>query len=220
MVRRVERKGKSFYPRGVSSDTTEPVRRRRHGEELKSAILAAGWDELVETGYARLTMGTVAARAHTSEPVLYRRWANKDQLVLAALDHHRTGHPVAIPDTGALRDDLITQLTTASEARAGFFAIAAAAAFSGLLADTGMSPAHIRERILGERLPPHERTIYQRAHARGEIDLERTPSAVLDMPFDLARHDMLMSLQPLGAERVESIVDGLFLPLVRAGQAG
>jgi hypothetical protein len=28
--------------------------------------------------------------------VLYRRWANKDQLVLAALDHHRSANPVAV----------------------------------------------------------------------------------------------------------------------------
>lgn len=198
----------------------EPVRRRRHGEQLESAILAAGWDELVEAGYARLTMGSVAARARTSEPVLYRRWANKDQLVLAALDHHRTAHPVAVPDTGTLRGDLLAQLTAVSEALAGFFAIAAAAAFSGLLADTGMSPAQIREQIMGDQLLPHRRTVFRRAHARGEIDLDRIPPAVLALPFDLVRHDLLMDLEPLAPQRIESIVDVLFLPLVLAHRAG
>ncbi|WP_308257472.1 TetR/AcrR family transcriptional regulator [Pseudonocardia lacus] len=200
------------------TEVPEPARRRRHGEQLEAAILAAGWDELVEVGYARLTMGSVAARARTSEPVLYRRWANKNQLVLAALDHYRDAHPVAVPDTGALRSDLLAQLTAVSEALAGFFAITASAAFSGLLADTGMSPAQIREQVMGDQL--HPRPIYQRAHARGEIDLDRVPATVLAMPFDLVRHDMLMDLEPLKPERIRSIVDDLFLPLVRLRQAG
>lgn len=201
------------------TDTSEPARRRRYGEQLESAILAAGWDELVEVGYARLTMGSVAARARTSEPVLYRRWANKDRLVLAALDHHRTATPVAVPDTGSLRGDLLAQLAAVSEARAGFFAIAAAAAFSGLMADAGMTPAQVREQVMGDQAIPRQRTIYQRAHDRGEIDLERVPPAVLAMPFDLVRHDMLMDLNPPSPARIRSIVDDLFLPLAQCRQA-
>ncbi|MCA1221900.1 TetR/AcrR family transcriptional regulator [Streptomyces sp. 8L] len=202
------------------TDAPEPVRRRRHGKQLESALLTAGWDELVETGYARLTMESIAVRAHTSEAVLYRRWANKDQLVLAAMEHHRETHPVAAADTGTLRGDLIAHLTALSEALAGFFAVAAAAAFSGLLADSGLSPAEARDKIMETRRLPPVRTVYQRAHDRGEIDLGRIPSAVLAMPYDLARHDMLMDLEPLRPARVRSIVDELFLPLVRDHQAG
>jgi AcrR family transcriptional regulator len=202
----------------VVTEVSEPVRRRRHGKQLESELLAAGWDELVEAGYAHLTMESIAARAHTSEAVLYRRWANKDQLVLAAIQHHRDANPVAVPDTGTLRGDLLAQLTAVSEALAGFFAIAAAAAFSGLLADTGMTPAQVRDTVMGDQPLPHGRTIYQRAHQRGEIDLERVPPAVLDLPFDLVRHDLLMDLAPPRPARIRSIVDELFLPLLRNHQ--
>ena len=187
---------------------------RRHGAELESALLTAAWDELVESGYARLTMATIAARAHTSEPVLYRRWPNKDQLVLAALEHHRVTHPVAVPDTGNLRDDLLAQLDELSKALAGFYAIAAAAAFSGLMADTGLTPAQARARITDAQHLPDVRVIYQRAHDRGEINLRNIPASVLAMPFDLIRHDMLMDLKPVPAVRIRTIVDELFLPLV------
>jgi AcrR family transcriptional regulator len=204
----------------VATDAPEPVRRRRHGEQLESALLAAGWDELVEVGYAHLTMGSVAVRARTSEAVLYRRWANKDQLVLAAIEHHRNANPVAVPDTGALRGDLLAQLTAVSEARAAVFAIVAAAAFSGLLADTGLTPAQVRDKVMDAQALPRVRIIYQRAHDRGEIDLDRVPSAVLDMPFDLVRHDLLMDLKPPKPARIRSIVDELFLPLLRHHQAG
>src|ERR1700760_350073 len=158
------------------TEAPRPARRRRHGQELESALLVAAWAELVETGSAPPTMETVAKRAGTSEPVLYRRWPNKDQLVLAAMEHYRKANPIDLPDTGALRSDLLAELTAASKARAGIYAIAAAASFSGLLADTGLTVSQIREQLMGGLLLPHQRPIYQRAHDRGEIDLDRLPA--------------------------------------------
>jgi AcrR family transcriptional regulator len=198
----------------VATPTPEHVRRRRRGPELESALLGAAWDELVEVGYASLTMESVAARAHTGIAVLYRRWANKDQLVLAAIEHYRHAHPVEVPDTGSLRGDLLALLTAMSKGRA--FAVAAVAGFSGLLADTGLTPAQVRDKLLGDQPPWRVQRIYRRAHDRGEIDLDRIPPAVLAMPFDLVRHDLLMNLRPPRAARIRSIVDELFLPLCGA----
>src|SRR5580698_265780 len=112
---------------------SDQVRQRRRGEELEHAVLAAAWEELVDVGFASLTMESVAARARTGVAVLYRRWPNKDELVLAALMHYRQGRPVEIVDTGTLRGDLLALLAAIGEARATFTAVAAAAAFSGLL---------------------------------------------------------------------------------------
>jgi AcrR family transcriptional regulator len=195
------------------------VKRRRRGAELEHALLSAAWDELVETGYAQLTMESAAARARTAIAVLYRRWANKDQLVLAAIAHHRVMHPVEIPDTGTLHGDLLALLGGMSEARAAYFAVAGATAFSGLLADTGLTLGQARLKILGGSSPLAE-TVYGRAHDRGEIDLGRIPPAVLAMPFDLVRHDLLMDLKPLPPARIHEIVDDLFMPLVRLYQSG
>ena len=196
--------------------TRKAVRSRRRGEQLESELLDAAWAELVHAGYANLTMESVAARARTGIAVLYRRWANKEQLVFAALQHHRSGHPVLAPDTGTLRGDLLAHLTALSEALASFFAIAAAAAFSGLLADTGLTPSQARDKLMDDKRRPRVRLVYQRAHERGEIDLARVPSAVLAMPFDLVRHDLLLDLEPLQAARIRAIVDELFLPLVQS----
>jgi len=196
----------------------ESGRRRRRGEELESALLEAAWDQLTDVGFASLTMESVAARAHTGIAVLYRRWANKDELVLAALEHYRQVRTVEIPDTGTLRGDLLALLTAIGQARASFTAVAAAAAFSGLLADTGLTPAQARDKILGDQSLRGDQVFYRRAHERGEIDLERIPPAILAMPFDLMRHDLLMSLQPLPPARIKSIIDELFLPLVHRYQ--
>lgn len=202
------------YSGVVTTSAAASSRRRRRGPELEAALLDAAWDELAEAGFARLTMESVAIRAGTGIAVLYRRWANKDQLVLAALEHYRNSHPVDLPDTGTLRGDLLAALTGMGEARAAFFAVTAAAAFSGLLTSTGLTPAQVRDRIIGDQRLPRVRAIYQRAHDRGEIDLDRIPPAVLAMPFDLVRHDLLMDLEPLKPARIRSIIDELFLPLV------
>src|SRR5215475_11107182 len=182
------------------------------GEQLEAALLAAAWDELVEAGFARLTMESVAARAKTGVAVLYRRWHSKDDLVLAAIRHYGTTHPVDVPDTGSLRGDMIALLSSFSSTRVSFAAIVSAA-FSGLLASSGLTPAQVREKILADR-PLRSDQIFARAHERGEIDLDRIPPAVLTMPFDLIRHDMLMTYAPIPPERVLAIVDDLFMPLV------
>lgn len=198
----------------VTPPASGPSRRRRRGAELEAALLDAAWDELVEIGLAKLTMESVAARAGTGIAVLYRRWSNKNELVLAALERYRADHPVDLPDTGSLRGDLIAALTGMSEAGSAFFAIATAAAFSGLLADSGLTPAQVRDRILGDQRLARVRSIYRRAHDRGEIDLDQVPGAVLALPFDLVRHDLFMDLKPVPPARVRSIVDELVLPLV------
>ena len=199
------------------TEQSQRTRQRRRGEELEAALLEAAWQELVETGFARLTMESVAARAKTGVAVLYRRWPNKDDLVIAAIHHYGSTHPVEIPDTGSLRDDMIALLSGASTARVSFVAIITAA-FSGLLSSTGLTPAQVREKVMADR-PTWSDQIFARAHKRGEIDLDRIPPAVLTMPFDLMRHDMLMTYKPIPPERVLAIVDDLFLPLVTARQA-
>jgi tetracycline repressor-like protein len=86
----------------------------------------------------------------------------------------------------------------------------------------------IRPVASGARSPPRSgavssrssRAIYRRAHDRGEIDLDRVPPAVLAMPFELMRHDLLMNLEPQPPARIESIIDELFLPLVRSYHGG
>src|SRR5262249_12120825 len=93
------------------------------------------------------------------------------------------------------------------------FAAIVSAVFSGLLASTGLTPAQVREKILADR-PLHSDQIFARAHERGEIDLDRIPPAVLAMPFDLIRQDMLMTYTPIPPERILAIVDDLFMPLV------
>ena len=70
-------------------------------------LLAATLQVLSETGYDKLTVDQVVARAHASKTTVYRRWPSKADLVGAAFAHRTRGEFGAPPDTGTLRGDLL-----------------------------------------------------------------------------------------------------------------
>lgn len=186
-------------------------RTRRRGEELDEALLEAAWEELEERGVAAFTYDAVAKRAHTSRPVLYRRWATREDLIIAAIAHHFDNSPVAIPDTGTLRGDLFAFLRDLGQRRG---AMAAPMAVQlGALYESGITMAKARERMIRSH-PAVDALILERADARGELDLAKIPPAVRSLPLDLWRHHMLMTLDSSDEEYIRAIVDDIFLPLV------
>jgi AcrR family transcriptional regulator len=193
--------------------TSDAVKRRRRGAELEHALLTAAWDELNEAGFAKLTMESVAERAKTGVAVLYRRWTNKNDLVLAAIRHYGDTHPVVIPDTGNLRDDMLALLGNINAGRIEL-ATLVGATFAGLHDEAGFTPAEILRRLRGDDGPFHSDVMFRRADARGEIDLARIRPDVLELPLQLMRHDVLMTMRPVSPERIRSIVDDIFWPLV------
>jgi AcrR family transcriptional regulator len=189
-----------------------PTRRRR-GPELENALLDAAWDELLERGYSEFTFESVAERAGTSRPVLYRRWKTKVELVLAAVRHNSEMNQVPIPDTGSLRGDVISLLEQVNSTRfqaAALITIELSAYFK----ETGTAPWDLRSEMLGDRPHPTDRVLIERAMDRGEIPRRSLPRRVISLPFDLARHELLMNLKPLTHEAIIEIVDDVFLPLV------
>jgi len=88
------------------SQPPESRRGRPDGHDADEAVLQAAADLLGETGFARLTMDQVAARAGVGERSLSLRWPNKVALVAEAL-HRLTGVVPTVPDTGNVRDDML-----------------------------------------------------------------------------------------------------------------
>src|ERR1700679_672658 len=79
--------------------------RGRHLDASRDAALRdAALELLAEIGYDRLTIDSVAARAHASKTTIYRRWSGKAELVVDALNCLKDSRPV--PDTGSLSGDL------------------------------------------------------------------------------------------------------------------
>ncbi|WP_213453035.1 TetR/AcrR family transcriptional regulator [Rhizomonospora bruguierae] len=185
---------------------------RRRGQELEDALLEAAYAELTEGGLAAFTLDRVATRAQTSRPVLYRRWPNREELVIAAIRHHDDRNRPPIPDTGSLRGDLIALLKGANRHRMQLIT-PVLAQLSGYFLETGRTPAELRRELIGERVTS-DLTIIRRAIDRGEIDPARITPRVAALPFDLFRHELLMTQAAVPDEVIEEIVDHIALPIM------
>lgn len=184
---------------------------RRRGSELEDTILRAAWAELLDVGYARLTMEGVAARAHTGKQVLYRRWRNRPELVLAAMRHTVGSISADVPDTGGLRGDVLAVL----EHMAARQREVPADVVHGLMIEAPEVDPEFLDVMTGVMA-----RILEQAQRRGEIATAALPPRVVSAPANLARHEILLRRTPVARETLEGIVDEVFLPLVRAAQPG
>jgi AcrR family transcriptional regulator len=191
--------------------TTYPVAARRRGQALERAIFEATLEQLIATGYARLSMEAVAAAAQTGKASLYRRWGSKEQLVLDALG---ASLPPAAepPDTGSLRTDLlavIAALRTAMTSRPGCAARAViseldherAAAFIGLVHQQILDPAHL---VLLQ--------VVRAAAERGETSLEAATPTVLDVVPAMMMYRAKTRQGRFTEEDAQVLVDEVLLP--------
>jgi AcrR family transcriptional regulator len=180
---------------------------RRRGAELEASLLEAAWEELAAVGYARLTMEGVAARARTGKQVLYRRWGNRAELVVAALRHNTGSIVDRIPDTGTLRGDVLTLLRRMVRRQHEV----SPEIIHGLLAEVpDMNPEFFT--VMREAMT----AVLRQAADRGELTLDALPARVVTLPADLLRNEIFFAREPIGEDTLLEILDDVFLPLVRA----
>jgi len=188
------------------------VSSRRRGTVLETAIFQVALQELDEAGYVNFSIERVAARAGTSKPVIYRRWPTRARLVYAALRASRPALSFEAPDTGTVRGDIKLVLSRVSEmvdelgpeAIFGLVAELLHESDSSLFAEVHERSAQMMMKIL------------TRGVERGEVAAGKLTPRLAALPFDLARHQLVLLQQPLSARDIEEIVDRIFLPLVQA----
>jgi AcrR family transcriptional regulator len=194
----------------VDLEADAPVRRRR-GAELEEALLQATWAELTEVGYGALTFDAVAQRAGTSRTVVYRRWGTKRELTEAAITFVGRRDKAEAPNTGSLRDDMLAVMRHTNEKRIGLMALITAF-LGGYFQETGTTPYDLRRLVLDDG-PTVLDVMIDQAVERGEVDRSRLTPRVVNVAFDLFRHEALMRLGPVPDEVMVSIVDEVFVPL-------
>jgi AcrR family transcriptional regulator len=204
---------------GTKEDAPAKATRRR-GDALELSLLEAAWDVLAKNGFGGFTMEAVALQARTSRTVLYRRWATISDLAIDALRQRMVSNPVAMPDTGNVRDDLVSFIGDVSSRRHEFWVLFSVN-LAGFFDDTVRSFSELSERLLDGRSSTLE-AILERAARRGEIDRRKLTPRIAALPIHLVRYEAFASLKPPSAKAIEEIVDDIFLPLVRAdgGRAG
>jgi AcrR family transcriptional regulator len=194
------------------ADVTASRQTRRRGTALEHALLAAAWDELIESGYENLTLDSVAARAMTSRPVIARRWNDRRDLVIAAVRHWAERNRLPVPDTGSLRGDLLAYLEEKSVKRAELIAVFSVR-LAAFVAENQEAARHLGE-LIAQSQGLDE--IWQRAASRGEVDLNTLAPRLRSLPFDLVGAELARTHQALPRAAIEEILDTIVLPLVAA----
>ncbi len=97
---------------------TETYRRpgRPRSEQAEQAIIEATLDLFAEQGFEGVCVEAVAARAGVGKATIYRRWPNKEELLLAALGSMKSPFPE--PEGASVRDDLVAMLIVMCEDKA------------------------------------------------------------------------------------------------------
>jgi AcrR family transcriptional regulator len=187
---------------------TQSPRKRPGGRSarVRAAVLEATFAELADVGYGQLSLERVAERAGVHKTTVYRRWQNKDSLILEAM-LDRAGETVPTPDTGSLRSDL-AQLGKDLIANLRDPAIEATARTGASIADRDSPVAqasrrfwHTWHELAGE--------LIDRATARGELAAPVDPHLLLDATIGPIWFRLLLSDEPIDddfAERLAELV--------------
>src|SRR5580693_2126384 len=99
-------------PDTASTDTEAGPANRRPGrprsEQAEQAIIEATLDLFAEQGFEGACVEAVAARAGVGKATIYRRWPNKEELLLAAFGSLKSPFPE--PEGVSVRDDLLAMV--------------------------------------------------------------------------------------------------------------
>ncbi|MEU2655485.1 TetR/AcrR family transcriptional regulator [Streptomyces sp. NPDC007325] len=188
---------------------TTPRTGRPRSTEADAAILEATRAALVELGWSRVTMGDVATRAGVAKTTLYRRWANKNELVVDAVAV--LFDELELPDLGSLQADIehvvlqFAGLLERPETKTALMAVVA----------ESTRDAPLRERIRTSIVERQKRLVLdgrRRAQERGELPADRDPvvvDATDDLIFDVVAgavvHRALVSAEPVDAAWVNRL---------------
>ncbi|MBF4478615.1 transcriptional regulator, TetR family [Rhodococcus rhodochrous J3] len=93
----------------MPEEQPRPIGRPRD-PDINERLMSAALEEYAQTGWSGFTMQRVAQRAGVGKSALYRRWADREQLLVASIES--VALPLATtPDSGSLRGDLIDAAT-------------------------------------------------------------------------------------------------------------
>ncbi|MEV4244555.1 TetR/AcrR family transcriptional regulator [Streptosporangium canum] len=155
------------------SDRARPVGR---GPKVRAAVLAATLAELTGGGYAALTVDNVAHRAGVHKTTVYRRWKDRESLVVDALGEHIAAD-IPAPDTHAVETDLRELARSLVRTMTG---TTGQAIIATMLSDAVRVPeiADLRRRLFDDRLR-RSRPVIARAVERGELPAGTDPDELL-----------------------------------------
>jgi len=188
--------------------TTMAKRGRPRSVDADERILDATVATLVERGYDGLTIEAVALASGVAKTTIYRRWASKPELVVAAVGHRTADLPVE--DTGSLRSDLVELVgSLIKRLKTGGFGELIRAMQLAVAEQPGLADAAATGFVADRRQEVD--VIVDRALARGELQPGVDRELVFDLCVGAVFMRFLVTRQPLTAAHAVRIVDAVLL---------
>ncbi len=189
------------------------ARLRRSDAARHEQILEATLSELQEVGYDRMTMDAVAKRAGASKATLYRHWPTKADLVVAAMRRMRGGDH-ELPDSGSLRDDLLTLLRGPQQHDVEEQVCVMRGMISACSTDPELSLAFQEQVVQSKR--GRAIALLERAKERGQVSASADIQFLVDAVPAMLVFRHLLTPYPVDDDYLVRLVDEVWLPLLTA----
>jgi AcrR family transcriptional regulator len=191
----------------LSTPPVNEVRRKRgrpRDPQADGRILAAASALILVRGFDSMTVDEVASTAGVGKATVYRRWARKEDLAVAAMEQlYRDEMPA--PDTGSIRGDL----------RAMF---ASVLTFVNSAAGTDYIRTTIKESMRDERIATLYReaseraeenavVVFERAISRGEVRPDTPMTAAVQLLGSLVCMRAITGQDMPAVDEVDQMVD-------------
>jgi AcrR family transcriptional regulator len=173
-------------------------------EVARREVLAATADLIAERGVDNLTIEDVAARSGVAKTTIYRHWPGRGPLVIDAV--RSCWSHLTTPDTGSLREDLLTLFE--SMVRVDLSALAGRV-MPSILSAAGRDPEldRLTRELVEERARP-VREILARAQARGELPATLDDEVAISLIVGPLLFRKVHRRLPLTPEFLAGCIDG------------
>lgn len=183
------------------------TRRRPGGRTAKvtEAVHRAVLEAVLEVGVEKVSIPDISRRSGVRDSTIYRRWVTRENLVLDVL-LTGSGRTLELPDTGALREDLVTFVTALdlylkSAIGQGLLRVFASIADTPEIAES-------RNTFWQERFKSVA-VIIDRASERSEIAADVDARAAIELLIAPIHFRHLLSRQPCDREFIDSLVSAV-----------
>ena len=193
-------------PQGVAP-AVAPVRRKRgrpRDPEADGRILDAAAELILAHGFDNMTVDDVAARARVGKATVYRRWAKKEDLAVAAMGQLYDAE-MPTPNSGSIKSDLramFTQVLTFANSEQGSAYIRTCIAES--VRDPRIAALY---RTANNQAEAGAREVFLRAIDRGEVRRDANVSAAVQILAGILTVRTITEMSIPEPSEVDSLVD-------------
>ncbi len=181
----------------------------RRSEASRRAIVDAALDLVGESGYAKLSIEGIAARAGVGKQTIYRWWPSKAAVLfegVLALAEKQEGETMDLPDTGDLEADLkLVFRTTVEEVNQPRYDAAMRALATAIPNDPALA-ADYAERLDGP-LERVKRDRLRKAQDAGQLSADLDLDIAVEMLWGPLRTRWLQRSGPLTPAFADALVE-------------